>query len=138
MGPDIRKLLCDPLIPQSMNETEKETWELFANVVYNFLINSLQEYRGMCINCLWSQGCNMSLKVDFLYSHLDYLQETPETYSEEQCSIRISRTIGKRYQGLFGVHMMADYCWMLKRETRDTEYRKHSTRSIKNNTKIIL
>ena len=37
--PHIRKLLSDPLFPDSMSPTEKDAWEAFVDVVHNFLGN---------------------------------------------------------------------------------------------------
>ena len=39
VGPDIRKLLSDPLFLIYMNETEKEAWESFTDMVHDFLEN---------------------------------------------------------------------------------------------------
>ena len=67
----------------------------------------------------------MSLKVHFLHSHLDYFSENLGAYSEEQ-EERFHwdiRTMETRYQGRLHVNMMADYCWMLKRDTFTTESR---------------
>jgi len=39
VGPDIRKLMADALFSKSMNVTDKEVWDSFADVVHNFLGN---------------------------------------------------------------------------------------------------
>ena len=65
VGPDIRKLLCDPLFPDSMSQTEKNAWEAFAEVVHNFLGNrktpNYKEVVGRMLTAFEAQGCNMSL-----------------------------------------------------------------------------
>ena len=82
----------------------------------------------------------MSLKVHFLHSHLDYFPENLGAYSEEQGERfhRDIRTMETRYQGRLHVNMMADYCWMLKRDSFTTESRKRSKRSLISTKKSIL
>lgn len=73
-------------------------------------------------------GCNMSLKVHFLFSHLNYFPENLGAVSEEQGE-RFHQDIKemeRRYQGRWSVSMMADYCWMIK---RDMPYKTHSKKS---------
>jgi len=70
-------------------------------------------------------GCNMSLKVHFLESHLDFF---PENLSEviDEHGERFNQDImamEKRYQGKWTSIMLADYCWKLKRDVSDAEYR---------------
>ena len=62
------------------------------------------------------QGYQMSLKVHFLHSHLEYLSQSMDFYTEEQGGKlhQDLRTMGKRYQGRMDVNMMGDYFWMLK------------------------
>jgi hypothetical protein len=57
-------------------------------------------------------GCNMSLKVHFLVSHLDYFPANIGAVSEEQRE-RFHQETGKRCQGRWNVSMMADFCWKL-------------------------
>ncbi|CAI9593149.1 unnamed protein product, partial [Staurois parvus] len=66
-------------------------------------------------------GCLMSLKVDFLQSHLDYFPENVGAASEEQGE-RFHQDIKemeRRYQGKWSITMMADYCWRLQRDIPD-------------------
>jgi hypothetical protein len=66
-------------------------------------------------------GCNMSVKVHFLHSHIEYYPENLGRFCEEQGE-RFHKDIKemeKRYQGRWNEHMMADYCWMLKRDCKD-------------------
>jgi len=87
-GPDIRKLLCDLLFPESMNERENEAWESIADVVHNFLGNRKDDnYKKILERMLTAyeaQGCKMTLNVYFLHSHLEYLKQNLRVYSEEQ------------------------------------------------------
>lgn len=139
-GPDIRKLLSDSLFVESMNEKEKEAWESFKGVVLRFLGNTKDpDYKTIVHRMMAAykaQGCKMSLKVHFLHSHIDYFPENLGAYSEEMGERfhQDVRDIERRYQGRWDVNMLADYCWMLKRETKDGN-RKRVRRSIKEKKK---
>ncbi|GFS88858.1 uncharacterized protein TNCV_3569561 [Trichonephila clavipes] len=60
---------------------------------------------------------NMSIKVQFLHSHLDRFPQNLGDFSEEQGERfhQDLRTMEKRYQGRWDSHMMGDYCWSLQR-----------------------
>ena len=69
-------------------------------------------------------GCNMSLKIYFLESHLDIFPENLGEVSDEHGE-RFSQDImarEKQYQGKWTSSMSADYCWTLKREVTDAKY----------------
>jgi len=73
----------------------------------------------------------MSLKVHFLFSHLDYFPDNLGDFSEEMGErfhqdIKIMET---RYQGRWEVSMMADYCWMMDRDCSSEE--EHARKSKK-------
>lgn len=139
-GPDIRKLLTDPSFVETMNEKEKEAWVSFKDVVRKFLGNTKDpNYKTIVQRMLAAykaQGCKMSLKVHFLNSHIDYFPENLGAYSEEQGERfhQDVRDIERRYQGRWDVTMLADYCWLLKRETEDGN-RKRTRQSIKEKKK---
>ena len=63
----------------------------------------------------------MSVKLHFLHSHLEYFPDNVGYYSEEQGERfhQDLKVLERRYQGVWGVNMMADYCWMLKRESEN-------------------
>ena len=70
--------------------------------------------------------CNMSLKIHFLESHLDYFPENLGEVSGEH-DARFHQDImamEKRYQGKWTSSMLADYCWTLKRYVPDAKYRR--------------
>ena len=63
-------------------------------------------------------GCRMSLKIPFLYSHLDFFPEKLVAVSDEKGE-RVHHNIGtmeQRYEGRWDPAIMGDYCWFLKRE----------------------
>lgn len=118
-----------------MNEKEKEAWNSFRDVVQKFLGNSKDPLYKTIVKRMLAAfeelGCNMSLKVHFLHSHVEYFPENLGAYSEEQGERfhQDVRDIERRYQGRWNVNMLADYCWMLKRDTTN-EKRKRVRRSI--------
>ena len=63
-------------------------------------------------------GCNMSLKIHFLESHLDFFPENLSEVGDEHGE-RFQQDIlamEKRHQGKWTSSMLADYCWTLKRD----------------------
>jgi len=73
-----------------------------------------------------AMGCNMSLKIKFLDSHLDFFPENLGEVSDEHGE-RFHQDImpmEKRYQGKWTSRMLAGYCWTLKRDVPDAKYRR--------------
>ncbi|GBN92316.1 hypothetical protein AVEN_52105-1 [Araneus ventricosus] len=72
-----------------------------------------------------TMGCNMSLKIYFLHSHLEFYPENLGSVSDEhgeQFHQAISN-LGARYQGKWNPKMLADYFWTFK---MDIPQAKHS------------
>ena len=81
VGPQIRQLMFDSSFDASMNDIELADWVAFKNVCAGFLgkhkdmnyvvliARLLEKYQMM--------GCNMSLKLHFLMSHLEFFPEKP-------------------------------------------------------------
>jgi hypothetical protein len=65
-------------------------------------------------------GCNMSVKVHYLHSHLDSFPENLVDLRKEQGEIfhQDIKTMEARYQGRWDAHMVADNCWNLVRDCR--------------------
>jgi len=80
VGPDIRKLLSDPNFVRKLNSLEKAAWLSVVEVITNFLGNKRSEnYREIISNLLTyfqALGCNMSLKMHLMHSHLYFFQQT--------------------------------------------------------------
>ena len=73
-------------------------------------------------------GCNMSIKVHFLYNHLDKFPPNLGAVSDEQGE-RFHQdltTMEKRYQGRWDKNMLADYCWSIKRDCIGKVYKHKS------------
>ena len=127
-GPQIRQLINDPHFIASMNEIESCAWSLFVLVVKNF-DNYTQLVEDMLLH-FNRLGCNMSVKVHYLHSHLDRFPENLGDLSEEQGERfhQDIKTMEARYQERWEAHMMADYCWNLM---RDFHGKSHSRKSYK-------
>ena len=88
-----------------MNELEKRTWKSFVAVIQNFLGNHKSENYFQLVNDMLSNlkllGCNMSIKLHYLHSHLDRFPENLGNYSEEQGERfhQDIRTMEESYQG---------------------------------------
>ena len=105
-----------------MNEKEKAAWLSFSAVVRNFLGNKkAHNYEDLVTNMLLAYrdlGCNMSVKLHFLNSHLDRFPENVGAVSDEQGK-RFHQdlmTMEERYQGHWDRRMMANYCWTIRRD----------------------
>jgi hypothetical protein len=69
--------------------------------------------------------CNMSLKIHFLHSHLDFCPANLGDVSDEHGE-RLHQDIArmeKRYEGKWNPSMLGDYCWTLIREASDSDYK---------------
>lgn len=106
-----------------MIEKEKEAWAAFKKVIQGFLRNKKDpNYKEIVSNMLdkfKKLGCNMSLKLHILYDHLDYFPQCSLGSVSEEQGKRFHQDIKemeRRYQGLWNINMLADYCWGLKRD----------------------
>lgn len=134
IGPHIRTLMNDKEFETTMIVTELEAWRAFKDVVNNFLGNHKHpNYKNIVatlLNKFHKLGCNMSIKLHFLDSHLDFFPENLGDFSEEQGE-RFHQDIKNmetRYQGRWNVNMMADYCWSIKRDVPDAIHKKITPR----------
>ena len=133
-GPQIRKLIKDPNFIASMNDVDANAWKALVSVVINFLGNRKQDdYITLVDNLIkvfHALGCNMSIKLHFLHSHLDKFPEILGDVSDEQGERfhQDVKTIEKRYQGRWDQHMMADYCWNLERDCVAVCHRRKSSK----------
>ena len=117
-----------------MNRTELEAWSSFVLVVKTFLGNNKAlNYADLFSNMLIAfknLGCNMSIKMHYLFLHMDRFPEILGSMSDEQDE-RFHQDIQEmesRYQGRWDAVMMADYCWTLRRDLPTTLYSRTSTK----------
>ena len=75
-------------------------------------------------------GCNMSVKVHFLHSHLNYFPDNLGSMSEEQGERfhQDIKTMERRYQGRWNTNMIADYCWCLQRDNETDTFNRKATK----------
>jgi hypothetical protein len=76
-------------------------------------------------------GCNTSLKMHFLDSHLDFLPQNLGNVSDEH-SERFHQdisTMETHYQVKWNPSMLVDYYLTLKRDVLQAEYTRKSTRN---------
>ena len=121
-GPLIRQLIRDPEFENSMNELELEAWKAFVLVVKYLLGNKkARNYAELVTNmptAYRTLGCNMSIKMHYLHSHMDWFPENLGSMIDEQGERfhQDMKEMETRYQGRCYAVMMADYCWTLKRD----------------------
>lgn len=134
VGPQIRQLFNDSTFMEHLNRKEKRAWLAFRNVCANFLGNKKSDdyvtHVKELLSAYKAMGCNMSLKVHFLHSHLDFFPENLGAVSDEHGE-RFHQDIAQfeRRSGKWNESMLAEYCWSLLRETSTSGYkRKASTR----------
>ena len=74
--PQIRQLMQDRQFDEDLNETERSAWLSFKRICKDFLGNhKAANYQDVVQDLLTSykaMGCNMSLKIHFVESHLDF------------------------------------------------------------------
>jgi len=133
IGPQIRKIIADSHFQDLLSDTERDAWVAFKSVVANFLGNNKSaEYVNIvekCISAYRQLGCNMSLKIHLLDSHLDFFPENLGSVSDEHGE-RFHQDISvmeSRYQDRWSAAMLADYCWTLQRDMPDAQYKRKAT-----------
>ena len=86
--PQIRTLLKDKHFMARMTAVEARAWVAFTNVVQGFLGNKKDDnYKEVVDELLFSlRGlrCRMSIKLDYLHSHLDKFPDNLGDVCEEQ------------------------------------------------------
>ena len=114
-----------------MTEIEAAAWSSFVVVVKGFLgkkkASNYQELVEVMLKNFQALGTRMSIKIYYLFGHLNRFSENLGDVSEEQGERfhQDIKTMEKQYQGRWNAHMMADYCWSLMRDcTRETHRRK--------------
>jgi hypothetical protein len=113
-------------------KTERKACWYFKRICKDFLGNhKATKYQDVVQDLLTSyktMGCNRSLKIHFLQSHLDFFPENLGELSDEHGE-RIQQDLmamEKWNQGKWTSSMLADYCSTLKRDVPDAKYRRKS------------
>ena len=131
-GPQIKELIKTTSFDDALNPAELYAWLSIKFVIANFLGNHRSSQYQKVVDELMENfrqiGPRMSVKMHFLRSHLDYFPENCGDFSEEQFE-RFHQDISdmeKRYQGLWDVNFLADYCWCLKRAVESIHHKRKS------------
>jgi len=78
VGPQIRDIIKDEYFDRLLQGDEQTAWDSFKFVVKVFLENRMAQNHDEIVNNLLQTyqklGCNMSLKIYFLQSHLDFFR----------------------------------------------------------------
>jgi hypothetical protein len=133
IGPQIRQLFKDHYFECVLSDSEKTAWKSFQNVSTGLLGNVKTANFWQLVEDLNSYeklGCNMSLKMHFLHSHLDIFPPKCGAVSDEHCEHfhQDLSAMEQRYKSTWSAAMLADYCWMVKRDAPDTEYKQKAKR----------
>lgn len=130
IGPQIKAVFRDEEFENKLSEAEKAAWLAFKSVCSRFLGNkkaeNYEDLVGDMVKCFRVIGCNMSLKLHFLDSHLDFFPETLGAISDEHGE-RFHQDISmfeKRFSGRWNRSMLAEYCWSVIRDTPSDAYKR--------------
>ena len=133
----IKRELLWVLRSASSKRYVQQPWDAFRLVSTNFLGNIRAEnYKELIEDMLTlyhKLGCNMSLKIHMLHSHLDFFPNNCGMVSDEHGE-RFHQeiaTMEKRYQGKWSTSMLADYCWTLIRNAPEQLHKRQAKRSRK-------
>jgi len=115
-----------------VNETERNAWLSFKRICKDFFGNhkaaTYQDVVQVLLTSYNAMGCNMSPKIYFLGSHLDFFPENLGKVSDEHCE-RFHQDImamEQGYQGKWTSSMLTDCCWTVKRDVPEAKYRRKS------------
>jgi len=88
VGPLIRELMQDKHFNEDVYETERNAWLPFKRICKDFLVNhkaaNYQDVVQDLLTLYKAMGCNMSMKIHFLKSHLDFFPENLGEVSDER------------------------------------------------------
>lgn len=130
VGPQIRKLITDANFDATMDDRELAAWNAFKKVCSGLLgKHKAENYIALVDGLIKSYhhlGCNMSLKLHFLHSHLQFFPENAGDVSDEHGE-RFHQDIAEmesRYKGKWSPAMLADFCWNLQRDAPNATYKR--------------
>ena len=135
-GPQIHQLIQDRNFAQSMTPVERDAWLAFVSVTKNFLGNTKADNYVHLVNDMLEKfkrlNVHMSIKIHFLFSHLDRFPENLGAVSDEQGKRfqQDIKVVKQQYQGRWDTHMMADYCWTIMRNNISSEHKRRSKKTI--------
>ncbi|GBN84852.1 hypothetical protein AVEN_256417-1 [Araneus ventricosus] len=129
VGPQFRQLMKNLVFESKLSKKEAAAWTSFKELEKKLLRKSQSRKLRQIVNNLLkgykTMGCNMSLKIHFLHSHLEFYPENLGSVSDEHGE-RFHQdfsNMGACYQEKWNPKMLADYFWTLK---MDIPQAKHS------------
>jgi len=132
IGPQIRQLFKDQQFEAVLSDKEKAAWQSFEKVSSGFLGNfkaaNFRELVQDLVDSYEQLGCNMSLKMHFLFSHLYFFPLNSGDVKDEHGE-RFHQDISvmeHRYKGKWSAAILGDYCWIMKRGAPETKYRRQA------------
>lgn len=100
----------------SMIPLKRTAWDIFITVINNFLDKkksvNYNDLVATILKAFQKLGCNMSIKIHFLFSHLDIFPDNLGGRSDKQGDQfhQDIKVMEERYLGKWDVNMIADYC----------------------------
>ena len=91
------------------------SWEVVTGFLGNRRADNYKDLVEELLSSYQKLGCNMSVKIHFLSSHLDFLLENCGSVNDEYGE-RFHQDIAameSRYKGKWSPSMLANYCWTL-------------------------
>ena len=107
-GPQIRKLMQDQAFTARITVVERAAWCLYVSVIRKFLGNTKASNYWNLVDMMLKNfqvlDARMSMKLHYLFSHLDYFPENIGDVSEEQWERfhQDIRTIEEKYTKVVG------------------------------------
>jgi hypothetical protein len=117
------------LFEHLLKDTEIFVWLTFKAVCLNFLQNvKAEHYRELVedlLNANQTMGCNVSLKIHLLHSHLDLFPPNLNTVSDEHGEglHQDISTMENRFTGRLSQNVLADCCLNLTEEVSIASYK---------------
>lgn len=126
--------MLDSTFPTLLSPIEKRAWMGFISLCKNFLgrnkSSNYIEVVNEFLEAYEEMKCRMSIKVHFLHSHLNAFPENLGKLSDEHGE-RFHQEISQiesRFKGKSSTAMLANYCWSLIGDTKDSFSRKRSNK----------
>ncbi|GBM64169.1 hypothetical protein AVEN_89023-1 [Araneus ventricosus] len=130
IGPQIKAVFRDEEFEKKLSEAEKAAWLAFKSVCTHFLGNkkaaNYEDLVGDMVKCFRVIGCNMSLKLQFLDSHLNFFPQNFDAISDEHGE-RFHQDISmfeKRFSGQWNRSTLTEYSWSVIRDTQSDAYKR--------------
>jgi hypothetical protein len=132
--PQIRQLFKDNYLECVLSDSKKRAWKYFQNISTGLLRNvkaaNFRQPVEDLQNSYEKLECNMSLKMYLLHTHLGFFSPNCGAVSDEH-GVHFHQDIsamGHRYKSSWSAAMLADCCWMVKRDASDAEYKRKTKR----------